>query len=132
MSREEVFIPEHKTRVLPLRWVANYLFEPIAMLFFNISLKANDRFDYAWETYKFRHFLMEKIGWKMYKYLNKPYEWWGTVYKWNPPADFKLDDGLGWDDYDKNGIPYWDYFWSEDPETGDAWRLKPKEQNGKA
>lgn len=41
--------------------------------------------------------------------------------------DFKLDDGLGWDDYDKNGIPYWDYFWHNDEETGDGWRLVLKE-----
>ena len=41
------------------------------------------------------------------------------------PDDLKLelDDGLGWDDYDDRGIPYWDYLWSEDPETGDGWRL---------
>ena len=31
-----------------------------------------------------------------------------------------------WDDYDENGIPYWDYFWHEDPITGDAWRLVNK------
>lgn len=28
-----------------------------------------------------------------------------------------------WNDYDENGIPYWNYLWNEDPITGDAWRL---------
>lgn len=30
---------------------------------------------------------------------------------------------LAWDDYDVNGHAYWEYFWNEDPVTGDAWRL---------
>jgi len=121
--REEVFIPEQKTKVLPLRWLANYVFHPVSMWFFHIGLNANDRYIYEWDTYKFRHFLMEKFGYWMYYYLDKPYQWWGTFYVFKMPDDFKLDDGLGWDDYDDRGIPYWDYLWSEDPDTGDAWRL---------
>lgn len=124
--REDMFTPEHKTNVLPLRWLANYLFHPVSMWFFRIGLRANDRFEYEWETYKFRHFIMEKIGWNMYHYLDKPYSKWGTVYKWNLPEDFKLDDGLGWDDYDEHGIPYWDYMWHTDETTGDGWRLVNK------
>ena len=77
--REDVFIPEHKTRVLPLRWLANYVFHPVSMWFFHIGLNANDRYTYDWNTYKFRHFLMEKFGYWMYYYLDKPYKWWGTV-----------------------------------------------------
>ena len=127
--REDMFTPEHKTNVLPLRWLANYLFHPVSMWFFRIGLRANDRFEYEWETYKFRHFIMEKIGWNMYRYLDKPYSKWGTVYKWNLPEDFKLDDGLGWDDYDEHGIPYWDYMWHTDETTGDGWRLVDKKSD---
>ena len=36
--------------------------------------------------------------------------------------------GLGWDDYDENGVPYWNYFWHNDEETGDGWRLINKDQ----
>jgi hypothetical protein len=126
MAREDVFIPEHKTNFIPLRFVANNIFHPASMWFFRIGLKANDRFEYAYSTYKFRHFLIEKIGFTFYHYLDKVYSKWGTIYKWNMPLDFNLDDGLGWDDYDSDGIPYWDYFWHEDPETGDAWRYVQK------
>ena len=121
-----MFTPEHKTNILPLRWLANYVFHPISMWFFRMGLRANDRYTYEWDTYKFRHFLMETIGFKMYKVLDKPYSAWGTTYVLNMPIDFKLDDGLGWDDYDERGIPYWDYWWHEDPLTGDAWRYVTK------
>lgn len=130
MAREDIFIPEHKTNVLPLRWLANYIFHPTSMWFFHIGLRANDRYTYEWDTYKFRHFLMEKFGYWIYYYLDKPYTWWGTLYKFDLPDDFKLDDGLGWDDYDEFGIPYWDYMWHEDPITGDAWRYVLKESSG--
>ena len=126
MSRIDMFIPEHKTRVLPLRWLANYVFHPVSMWFFRMGLNANDRWTYEWDTYKFRHFLMEKFGYWMYYYLDKPYTWWGTVYVFKMPDDFKLDDGLGWDDYDEHGIPYWDYMWHTDETTGDGWRLVNK------
>lgn len=126
MSRDYLFIPEHKTNILPLRWFANYISEPVSMWFFHMGLKANDRYTYEWDTYKFRHFLMETIGWRMYTILNKPYRKWGTVYRLELPLDFKLDDGLGWDDYDEHNIPYWDYMWHEDPLTGDAWRYVTK------
>lgn len=63
----------------------------------------------------------EEYGWRykyhafMWKYLNKPYELWGTYYTidmdaWKKELDhMNLDmSGAGWDDYDENGIPYWD------------------------
>jgi hypothetical protein len=63
----------------------------------------------------------EEYGWrykyhaKMYRILNKPYEWWGTYYtidmaSWKKELDqigIDMSDS-GWDDYDENGIPYWD------------------------
>lgn len=63
----------------------------------------------------------EEYGWrykyhaKMYIILNKPYEWWGTYYSidmdaWKKELDqMKLDmSGDGWNDYDEDGVPYWD------------------------
>jgi hypothetical protein len=91
-----------------------------------MGLKANDKFEYDFsETTRF-DYLKEKIGFKGYAILNHPYDWWGTVYKMDL-SGLDLDmNGEGWDDYDKNGIPYWYYFWHEDPITGDAWRLVNK------
>jgi len=52
---------------------------------------------------------------KMWKYLNKPYEWWGTYYTidldgWKTELDqiriHMADEG--WDDYDAFGKAYWD------------------------
>ena len=93
------------------------------MWFFRIGLRANDRLEYDSE-YKWYNKFLEWCGWNWYKVFDKPYSKWGTVYKFVG----KLDDlgGSGWDDYDDAGIPYWDYWWHEDPETGDAWRLVNK------
>ena len=51
----------------------------------------------------------------MWKYLNKPYEWWGTYYtidmeSWRKELDkIKIDmSDSGWDDYDEFGKAYWD------------------------
>lgn len=123
--REDIFTPEHRTRILPLRILANNVFHPISMWFFNIGLKANDKIDYDFSEATTLDFLKEKIGFKGYIFLNHPYDWWGTVYKMDLSA-LDLDmSGEAWDDYDNMGIPYWDYDWHEDPITGDAWRLKP-------
>lgn len=121
--REDIFTPEHRTRILPLRILANHVFHPISMWFFSIGLKYNDRIEWDFQ-YRWDHRLMEAFGFKLYKLFNYPYDWWGTIYK----MDLDLLDidlsGEGWDDYDSNGHPYWLFTeWQEDPITGDAWRL---------
>jgi len=63
----------------------------------------------------------QEYGWrykyhaKMYVLLNKPYEKWGTYYTvdmdaWKKELDkMKIDmSGPGWDDYDEDGVPYWE------------------------
>ena len=124
--RDDVFIPEHKTNILPLRWLANYVFHPISMWFFNMGLKANDKFEYDFSEVNTLDYLKEKIGFKVYNFLDKPYKWWGTVYVMDLERLGIDMSGAAWDDYDENEIPYWYYFWQEDPETGDAWRLISK------
>ena len=123
--RENMFIPKHNTKVLPLRWLVNHIFHPISMVFFRIGLRANDRLEYDSE-YKWYNKFLEWFGWNWYKIFDKPYSKWGTVYKFVG----NLDDlgGSDWDDYDENGIPYWNYFWHNDEETGDGWRLVNKEE----
>jgi hypothetical protein len=48
---------------------------------------------------------MYLLGWK---YLNMPYDRWGTVYKIDMEAWKKDLSGTAWDDYDEDGIPYWE------------------------
>ena len=125
--KDNIFIPEHRTNVLPLRWLADYVFHPISMWFFHVGLNANDKLEYDYFNATLFDKIKEKIGFRTYKFLNYPYDWWGTIYKMDLSGlNLDLDDGLGWDDYDENGIPYWDYLWHEDPITGDAWRLVNK------
>ena len=129
MSRKDIFIPEHRTNILPLRWLANYIFHPISMVFFRIGLAANQKLEYDYPEATLFDELKEKIGFNVYIFLDKPYTWWGTVYKLDyNNLDLDKLGGSGWDDYDENGIPYWDYFMHHDPETGDAWRLLPNKE----
>jgi hypothetical protein len=44
----------------------------------------------------------------MWKYLNKPYTWWGTYYELDIKGIMNDLDGTGWDDYDEFGKAYWD------------------------
>ena len=130
--REHIFIPEHRTRILPLRYLANYVFHPISMFFFRIGLRYNDKIEWD-RDYKWDNRFMEAFGFKLYKLFNYPYDWWGTIYKidmdkWKENLGEMATDLAGpeWNDYDENGIPYWYYLWHEDPITGDAWRLVSK------
>jgi len=130
--RDDIFIPEHKTNVLPLRWLANEIFHPISMWFFHVGLRANDRIEWDYQ-YKWHNKFLEWFGWTGYNFFDKPYSAWGTVYKidmekWKEEMpDMSSSE---WDDYDDQGRPYWDYWWNEDEETGDAWRLIKKDNNG--
>ena len=126
MARNSIFIPEHKTNVLPLRWLADYVFHPISMWFFHIGLRANDQIYESNDGYTIWDEAKEKFGYGIYNFLNYPYKWWGTVYKMDLSGLDLNMDSKDWDDYDDNGIPYWDYFWHSDEETGDGWRLVNK------
>ena len=91
--------------------------------------KANDQIYESNEGYTIMDEIKEKVGYRLYNFFDKPYTLWGTIYKMDL-SGLDLDmSGPGWDDYDENGIPYWYYFWHEDPITGDAWRLVNKETN---
>jgi hypothetical protein len=87
-----------KTRILPLRWIGNisgaYAGNHLVKCF-NYDEEGKLGFAYKYHA-------------KMWKYLNKPYEWWGTYYE----LDIKglKDDlkGSGWDDYDEYGKAYWE------------------------
>lgn len=91
-------IKTEKTKIVPLRWIGN-LFEKIAHPHLMKALYYNDHDDDGF-AYKY-HSIMWLI-------LNKPYRWWGTYYELDIKAMKKDLEGSGWDDYNEDGIPYWE------------------------
>jgi hypothetical protein len=96
-----------KTKIVPLRWIGNFCGEYAG----NHLVKAID----LDESLDSQLGLRFKYHAKMWKYLNKPYEWWGTYYqvdidKWKNEIDqMRIDmSGPEWDDYDEDGIAYWE------------------------
>jgi hypothetical protein len=96
-----------KTKIVPLRWIGNFLGGYAG----NHLVKAIDLDESLDSNLGFRY----KYHAKMWKYLNKPYEWWGTYYqvdidKWKNEIDqMQIDlSGKEWDDYDEDGIAYWE------------------------
>jgi hypothetical protein len=117
-------IVEHKSKP-PLRWVANWAGSIASHAILKIVYMEEDEITTGFK-YKAYGFLYNKF-WPLYRE-------YGTTYR------LRMDlSGKSWDDYDDNGIPYWektgtidpDYVqpWNyEDPETGDAFRLIKNEK----
>lgn len=59
-----------KTKILPLRWIGNIFGEFAG----NSLVRALDLEEYNNLGYRFKFHCF------MWKYLNKPYTWWGTYY----------------------------------------------------
>ena len=91
---------------MPLRWFVNWLNSPATACLVR-AVELDEREAYGWR-YK-----MYSFGWK---YLNKPYQRWGTLYKLDLEAWKKDLSGPEWDDYDENGIPYWEKTGTIDPD----------------
>lgn len=94
-----------KTKILPLRWIGNISGEFAGNhLVKCVNMDEDQEYGLAYKYHA-----------KMWKYLNKPYEWWGTYYTidmdaWKRDLDqMRLDmSDDGWDDYDEFGKAYWD------------------------
>jgi len=107
----------NKTNVLPLRWFANMCGE-IA----------------GWAIMRAAYLDEEQDFGLKYSLYGKIYSMtWPTYMKFGSFYEFDFDmSGDGWNDYDEDGIPYWEkpdfidaYVWDfEDEETGDAFRIK--------
>ncbi len=111
----------HKTKILPLRWFAHAC-ERIASPHLLKVVYLDEYENFGWR-YKYHA--------KMYKIINKPYELWGTYYTIDMEAWKEELSGPEWDDYDENGIAYWEKWEDEggpvnDPEE----RLRYMEENG--
>jgi hypothetical protein len=106
----------NNTKIIPLRWFANLCGSISSWAILKAAYLDED------QDYGFRYTMYSKI----YFLTWTPYLKWGTFYHW----DFDMS-GDGWNDYDENGVPYWDKWidWDfEDEETGDAFRLITKEK----
>ena len=105
----------------PLRWLANLCGDISGWAILRIS-DYDELENFGWR-YKLHSFIW-KITWPVYYRF-------GTLYEFN----FDMS-GDGWNDYDSDGVPYWEkpdfinaYVWDyEDEETGDAFRLIEKEK----
>ena len=99
----------HQSR-RPLRWIANWAGSVATSGILDISYMEDDGY-FGWK-YKIRLFL-----WKTFYPIYSKY---GTHYKLNWDLS-----GPGWDDYDENGVPYWEqWHWDfVDEDTGDAFKV---------
>lgn len=114
-------VVEHNSKP-PLRWIANWAGSIASSGLLEISyLEDEGKIDTL--RYKFHAW-----KWDMFWPIYSKY---GTMYK----MDMDLS-GEAWDDYDENGIPYWEKTGTIDPEynpwkyvdpwTGDAFRIIKK------
>jgi hypothetical protein len=94
-----------RTKIWPLRWIGNISGE-FAGNHLVKCVNMDEDEEFGWR-YKYHA--------KMWKYLNKPYELWGTYYtidmdSWKKSLEkMKIDmSDSGWDDYDEFGKAYWD------------------------
>lgn len=104
-------IAEHNSRP-PLRWIANWAG--------SMASKRLLRISYA-EEYEENYGLRHKIDLFIWDNFWPIYQKYGTFYKLNMDMS-----GKEWDDYDENGVPYWEKWedWDfEDEITGDAFRV---------
>jgi hypothetical protein len=96
----------HRTKILPLRWIGNIFGEFAANHLMAVAyMDENEQYGFR---YKYHGFF--------WKYLNKPWEWWGTYYTidldlmkdaWDEELIKDTLDQIG-SDYDENGKPYWE------------------------
>ena len=102
-------VPIHKSKP-PLRWIANWAGNLASRGILDISYMEENAYT-GWK-YKVNLFLWNTF-WPIY-------DRWGTVYIWDMDMS-----GPEWDDYDENGVPYWEEFhWDYiDEETGDAFKV---------
>lgn len=115
-------IVEHNSKP-PLRWIANWAGSRASSAVMRAAWLDEDGIDRG---------IRQTINSAIYRLLWPMYSKYGTFYKMNWPMD-----GQAWDDYDENGVPYWEktgtvdpdydseqYHWDYvDVETGDAFKV---------
>ena len=114
-------VVEHNSRP-PLRWIANWAGSRASTAVMRAAWLDEDGIDRG-----IRHTINSAI----YRLLWPMYSKYGTFYR----MDWAMD-GQAWEDYDENGVPYWEKTGTIDPEynpwkyvdpwTGDAFRIIKK------
>ena len=96
----------NKTRIWPLRWLANACGDISGWAIMHVSyLDEEENFGWRYKAYAF----IWKITWPVY--------WrFGTFYEWS--FDMSGDE---WNDYDENGVPYWEKAGFVDPDYEQPW-----------
>jgi hypothetical protein len=97
---------KQRTRIFPLRWIANALSYPASSCLIR-AVNMDEKEEYGWRYKAY------SLGWK---YLNAPYERWGTYYSINMELWKEEMSGKSWDDYDEDGVPYWEKTGTIDPD----------------
>jgi hypothetical protein len=98
-------IVEHKSKP-PLRWLANMCGDIAGWAIMHISYH-DELEDFGWR-YKL-HSTIWKITWPVY-------------YKFGTFYEFSFDmSGDGWNDYDSEGVPYWEKTGFVDPDYEQPW-----------
>ena len=96
----------NKTNILPLRWFANMCGDIAGWAILRISYQ-DELEDFGWR-YKL-HSTIWKITWPVY-------------YKFGTFYEFSFDmSGDGWNDYDSEGVPYWEKTGLVDPDYERPW-----------
>jgi len=111
MGRLDNAVVKHQSKP-PLRWIANWAGSIASSGLLEVSYMEDEGMT---DTFRYKFH-----GWKWDTFWPL-YEKYGTTYR----LDMDLS-GPGWDDYDENGVPYWEKWdlWDyEDEETGDAFRI---------
>jgi hypothetical protein len=115
-------IAEHNSKP-PLRWIANWAGSRASAAIMRAAWLDEDGIDKG---------IRQTFNSAIYRLLWPMYRKYGTFYKLNMDMS-----GAGWDDYDADGIPYWEktgtvdpdydheeYHWDfVDEETGDAFKI---------
>ena len=104
----------------PLRWIANWAGSIASKNMLELSYMEDEGLD---KGFRYKYY-----GW-LWDTLWPIYQKYGTFYR------LRMDlSGKNWDDYDENGIPYWEKTGVVDPEytpdwnfiddNGDAFRIR--------
>ena len=99
-------IVEHNSKP-PLRWIANIFGSIGSGSILKLAFLDEDE-NYGWR-YKM-HGIIYDLTWPIYRK-------YGTFYK----LDMDMS-GSAWDDYDEDGVPYWEKTGTVDPEYIQPWR----------
>lgn len=101
-------IVEHNSKP-PLRWIANWAGSRASSAVMRAAWLDEDGIDRG---------VRQTINSAIYRLLWPMYRKYGTFYKINWPMD-----GQDWEDYDEDGVPYWEKTGTVDPDSPQPWKF---------